>query len=229
MGTEVERREGRGRRAEMGDGDGSAGRRRGPARQAFQRGGRRATRPGGLPEGQSLTPPRKLQPRAAFPDAAAGGSNLAPVRFQLLDLGLGDGVLGAPVEAAHGATVLVEGELQRRVALLRVQERLAPQDHSAEGRAASLHPAHHPQHRRLEQLCGEEAQWLRMHFRPAQGSQGTRSRWSTVPRPLSRFPTRARSRPGRRLCVHVEGGKSFEMWGTSPRGRGELERRRDQV
>ena len=59
-------------------------------------------------------------------------------------------------------------------------------DHPAEGRAATLHPAHHPQHWRLEQLCGEEgAQWLGMQLRLAQESQGTWSRLSTVPRPLS--------------------------------------------
>lgn len=135
---------------------------------------------------RSLTRPRELQPGAAFPDASGGGSCLAPVGFQLLDLGLGDHVLRAPVEAAHWATVLVEGKLQWRVALLRMQVRLAAQDHPAEGRAVTLHPAHHPQHWRLEQLCGEEgAQWLGMQLRLAQESQGTWSRLSTVPRPLS--------------------------------------------
>lgn len=130
---------------------------------------------------RSLTPPWELQPWAAFPDAAGGGSHLAPVRFQLLDLGLRDRVLGAPVEAAHGATVLVEGELQRRVALLRVQARVAAHDHPAAG----LPPAHHPQHRRLEQLCGEGGPVAAMHVRLEQGSRGTKSRSSSAPRPLS--------------------------------------------
>lgn len=133
-----------------------------------------------------LTAPGKLQPRAAFPDAPRGGSGLAPVRLQLLDLGLGDRVLRAPVEAAHGAAVLVEGELQRRVALLRVQAGVAAHGHPAAG----LRPARHPQHRRREQLCGEGFRRLRVHGGPAQGSQGTRARVSTAPRPLcpSGFP-----------------------------------------
>lgn len=111
---------------------------------------------GGRPQGaRSLTLPGQLQPGAALPHAAGGGGRLAPVRFELLDLGLRDRVLGGPVEAAHGATVLVEGELQRGVALLRVQARLAAQGHSAGRGAAGLLWAQHPEHRRLEQLCGE--------------------------------------------------------------------------
>lgn len=69
------------------------------------------------------------------------------------------------------------------------------------------------------------AQWPKVHFRPAQGSQGNRAQLCspTTLLPL-RFPTRASNPPGRRLCIHVKrcGRQVHE-------GRGKLEWRRHQV
>lgn len=106
----------------------------------------------------SLTPPGELQPGAAFPDTSSSGGGLAPVRFELLDLGLRNHVVGAPVEAADWPAVLVESKLQWRVPLLRVQARLAAQHHAT----ARLLRAQRPEHGCLEQFCGEGGPEARM-------------------------------------------------------------------
>lgn len=142
----------------------------------------------------SLTPPGELQPGATFPDTSTSCGGLAPVRFELLDLGLGDGVLGAPVEAADWPAVLVEGELQRRVPLLRVQARLAAQHHAT----ARLLRAQRPEHRCLKQLCGEGGQEARMLIKSARGvvpSQG---------QPVHR--------PGSHSLPFQEGSREQEGW-----------------
>lgn len=186
----------------------------------------------------SLTLSGQLQPRAALPDATGGGGRLTPVGFELLDLGLRDRVLCGPVEAAHGATVLVESELQRRVTLLRVQARLAAQGHPAGSGPADLLGAQHPERRRLEQFCkeikeieeiteAEDVYWVRIRGR---------TNGPALPRAFP-YPTRTPcpprdSKEGGSGCVHVEeGGNPSEIRGRragSTRDH-EYEGRRDQV